>query len=508
MRMHFIRRALVTVCVLALTVMACTGGTEPGPAHDDASPLPAEAAQPEPTREEALLERYAEAFTGDLPEIRERRSLRVLVSYSKTNFFFDDGSMRGFEYELMRKYEKFLNADVRGLYRRTKVVFVPTPFDELLDALVAGRGDVAAAGLTVTPVRAARVAFTHPYIPEVREVLVLNDSAGDVQDLDDLSGRSVYVVAGSSYATHLFRLNREFASTGRPPIDVVEVDPDLATEDVLELVSAGVTGISVADQHIADAWAEVLDGVVVRGDIEIHAGGSIAWAVRKDNPKLLESLNAFVRKSRRGSLLGNVLFERYYEKSAWIGNPLDAENRGKLERLAGLFRKYGEEYGFDWLALAAQAYQESGLDQNKKSRAGAVGIMQIRPSTARDKHVDIHDIHNLESNIHAGTKYLDFLRSRYFDDSEIPGDAQIDFAWAAYNAGPAAINKARRRAAKERLDPNLWFGNVERIVARTVSSETVDYVSNVNKYYVAYKLQYAANQRRANQLSEALKGGD
>jgi len=501
---HSNRRALVAFCALALPVVACTGGAERGSAHDDASPFPETkreespapegATQPEPTREQALVERYAERFTGDLSAIRERRTLRVLVSYSKTNFFFHNGSMRGFEYELLRKYEKFLNQNVRGLYRRTKVVFVPTAFDELLDALDQGRGDVVAAGLTVTPARAARVAFTHPYIPEVREVLVLNGSVGDVQDADDLSGRSVYVVAGSSYATHLFRLNRGFANAGRPPIDVVEVDSDLATEDVLELVNAGVTDISVADEHIADAWAGVMPGIVVRHDIEIHKGGAIAWAVRKNNPGLLESLNAFVRKSRRGSLLGNVLFERYYERSEWIGNPLDKEARARLERLAGLFRKYGERYDFDWLALAAQAYQESGLDQNKKSRRGAVGIMQIRPSTAKDKHVDIQNVHELENNIHAGAKYLGFLRDRYFDDPEIPADAQIDFAWAAYNAGPAAINKARRRARRDGFDPNLW-------------SETVDYVGNVNKYYVAYKLQDAANRRRASQLSEALKEG-
>jgi membrane-bound lytic murein transglycosylase MltF len=191
------------------------------------------------------------------------------------------------------------------------------------------------------------------------------------------------------------------------------------TEDLLEMVNAGALKMTVADHHIAEAWAEVLPDIRIRDDLTIHSEGSIAWAVRKNSPRLLESLNTFVRKNKKGSLLGNVLFKRYYSASKWIGNPVSKAERAKLDTHIALFQKYADEFGFDWLALAAQAYQESGLDQSKKSGAGAVGVMQIKPSTAADKWVAVADIHLLENNIHAGTKYLAFLRDRYFDDPAI-----------------------------------------------------------------------------------------
>ncbi len=268
------------------------------------------------------------------------------------------------------------------------------------------------------------------------------------------------------------------------------------TEDLLEMVHAGALEATVADRHIAEAWAEVLPGIVVRGDLPIHAGGEIAWAVRRDNPELLASLNEFVRAHKRGTLLGNIFFKRYYAHSDWIKNPLVADERAKLERLIALFQKYGSEHGFDWLALAAQAYQESGLDQDKRSAAGAIGIMQLLPSTAADPAVAVSDIHLLENNIHAGAKYLAFLRDRYFDDPAIEPAARVDFAWAAYNAGPARIRKLREAAAERDLDPNRWFFHVEKIAAEEIGRETVDYVANINKYYLAYRLAYRARQDR------------
>ena len=492
-------------CALALTACrselpesggdpaAAAGLSSAAPGDSDESPPPDAAPVP------AVLERLARPFTGDLPEIRERRYLRVLVSYSKTNFFFDNGRPRGFEHELMSRYAKALNRSANRS-ERLHLVFVPTPFERLIEDLLRGRGDVAAAGLTVTPERAERVAFTEPYLPRVDEVVVMHRGAGALETLEDLAGRRVYVRAGSSYAGHLEKLSRGFAGAGRPPIEVIEADPDLATEDVLELVNAGVVELTVADRHLAAAWSEVLPEIVVRGDLAVHQGGAIAWAVRRENPELRASLDAFVRNNRKGSLFGNILFNRYYRGSKWIANPLTAAERAKLEELIAIFRKYAEQYGFDWLALAAQGYQESGLEQGRRSSAGAIGIMQIKPSTAADKNVGVADIHLLENNIHAGAKYLAFLRDRYFDDPAIEPAIRVDFAWAAYNAGPARVRRLRRTAAERGLDPDRWFYHVEQIAAEEIGRETVDYVANINKYYAAYRLQYASTQRRQQQL--------
>ena len=454
-----------------------------------------------PTRDEqALFRRINKPFKGDLPEIRKRKFIRVLVNYSKTNFFFAGGKPLGFEYELLNEYEKYLNKPPIEIQQKTKVVFLPVPFDQLLVALKEGRGDIAAAGLTITPGRKKHVAFTNPYIPDVREVVVANSDVKDINSVSDLSGQMVCVRGASSYVTHLKALNEQFIQQRRSPIKIMESDRYLVTEDILELVNAGVVSITVADQHVAEAWSEVLPDIVVRQDLKVNAGGKIAWAVRKENPELLSHLNAFIKKHRKGSILVNILFNRYYQNSEWIKNPILEKERKKLQNLIALFKKYANRYEFDWIAIAAQAYQESGLDHNKRSPNGAIGIMQVLPSTASDKSMNIKNIHLLENNIHAGVKYLHFLRDRYFSSPEIEPASMVSFSWAAYNAGPAKINRLRRIAKRRGFDPNKWFFHVEKIAAELMGRETVTYVANINKYYVAYRLYYEKNLQREKNI--------
>jgi len=450
--------------------------------------------------EQALFRRIDEPFKGDLTQIRERKLIRVLVSYSKTNFFFAGGKPRGFEYELLYEYEKYLNKPPMNIQQQTEMVFLPVPFDQLVVALQDGRGDIAAAGLTITPGRGKYATFTNPYIPDVREVVVVNSKVKDINTVSDLSGRMVYVRRASSYVTHLKSLSEQFVQQKRSPLKVVESNRYLVTEDILELVNAGVVSITVADQHIAELWSEVLSDIVVRQDLQVNSGGRIAWAVRKENPELLSHLNDFFKTHSKGSLLGNILFKRYYQNPKWITNPIAEQERKKLQNLISLFIKYANRYKFDWLAIAAQTYQESGLDHNKRSPSGAIGIMQVLPSTASDKSLNISDIHLLENNIHAGVKYLHFLRDRYFSSPEIQPASRVNFSWAAYNAGPAKINKLRSIAKQRGFDPNKWFFNVEKIAAELMGRETVTYVANINKYYVAYKLYYEKNLQREKSI--------
>jgi membrane-bound lytic murein transglycosylase MltF len=198
-----------------------------------------------------------------------------------------------------------------------------------------------------------------------------------------------------------------------------------------------------------------------------------------------------------------MLFKRYYRDTRWINNPLSKEEARKLEAFVALFRKYGERYDFDHLALMAQAYQESGLDHSKKSHRGAVGIMQLLPSTAADPNVNIGNLKKLENNIHAGTKYLAFIRDRYFNDAAINTENRLALSWAAYNAGPARVLKMRDKAEKMGLDPNIWFSNVELAAGKMTGRETVQYVANIYKYYVAYKLASQVTSTDAVPISGA-----
>lgn len=443
----------------------------------------------------AALARIEAKFTGDLPEITERKLLRVLISYSRSNYFVDFGQQHGFEYEVLRKYEEHLNQG-RKLDQKIIVVFIPVPLDRLLEDLVDGHGDIAAGGLTITADRKNMVAFARPYIPNVREVVVSGPDAPPLAGPESLAGRPVWVRSGSSYVEHLQQISARLEAAGGDPIEINQAPAYLTTEDLLEMVNAGVFPYAIADQHIAKAWATVLPEIRVHENVTIHTGGSIAWAVRPDNSKLAASLGEFVGTIKKGTLLGNIYFKRYFSDSKWISNPVSAADRKRLDELRGLFQKYGDMYDFDWLALAATGYQESRLDQSTRSSAGAVGVMQMRPSTAADQNVNVTPIDTVENNIHAGAKYLAFLRDRYFSDAEIPDKARFDFTLAAYNAGPARIAKLRRMATQQGYDPNLWFANVETIAAAEIGSETVTYVANINKYLMAYTHFYRDNLQR------------
>jgi len=449
--------------------------------------------------EDAIIELVKAPFKGDLDEIRKRRMLRVLVSYSRTRFFYDNGHARGFEPELLRAYEKALNKGLRH-NQQVKLIFIPVPFQNLLTALQEGKGDVAAAGLTITPARKKQVAFTTPYLPDVNEVIVHHRAVKDLQDVDALSGRTVYVRKNSSYVSHLKALNARLRERKIKPCLIEEAPVHIVTEDILDLVNAGVIPVTVADHHIAAAWHQVMPDIVVRQDLVIHGGGDIAWAVRQENPKLRAHLNQFITKNKKGSLLGNILYNRYYLNASGVRNPLQAKEREKLAGLIDLFQEYADRYDFEHLAVLAQAYQESRLENSKRSPSGALGIMQVLPSTAADKKINIKDIKKLENNLHAGIKYLHFLRKRYFSDPAISPANQVYFSWAAYNAGPAKINRIRRQAAKEGFDPNQWFFHVENIAAKVIGRETVTYVANINKYYVAYQLQYDLYGKRQKEI--------
>ena len=420
--------------------------------------------------------------------------------FSPTEFLLLNGKPHGFQYELMSQYEKFLNKGV-SRKERTQVIYVPLPLERLIPALREGEGDIIAAGLTVTPEREKLVAFAAPYLPQVDEIVVAHKTVEGLNGLEDLAGRTVHVMSGSTYAQHLRELSDRFEERDLAPIDVVEADGFLSTGDILEMVNAGIFEITVSDAHIAEVWGEALTEAALRADLKVHSGGLVGWAVRRENQELRDSLDAFMKSHKKGSKLGNILFRRYFENTTFVQNPLTDKEIEKFEKLKSLFRKYGDRYGVDWLASMAQGYQESGLDQKRRSKAGAVGIMQLLPSTAADPNVDIKGIDKPENNIHAGIKYTAFLRDRYFSDPEIDQEQRLAFAFAAYNLGPARVTRLRRQAEAMGFDPNRWFGNVEMVALAKVGREPVRYVGNIHEYYVAYRL----HERRLAEQADAAR---
>ena len=200
---------------------------------------------------------------------------------------------------------------------------------------------------------------------------------------------------------------------------------------------------------------------------------------------LLEILAEYLN---RLTAFGNTLVSRYLKNPQFIKNNRSAEGIQRFQQLAPLFRKYADQYQFPWLLVAAEAYQESALNHEARSPVGAIGVMQVMPTTAASSPVNIPDVTKVENNVQAGVKLLKFIRDDYFKDEPMDPVNKTLMTLAAYNAGPGRIKQCREMTVKMGLDPNLWFNNVEYAVAKRVGAETVTYVSNIYKYYVGYKL--------------------
>jgi membrane-bound lytic murein transglycosylase MltF len=445
-------------------------------------------------------------YTGDLDGIMKRRNIRVLTTFNRTNFFIHQGNKHGFEYSLLRDYEKKLNEGRGRRDLKVHMEFIPVPRDELIPRLLKGEGDIAAAGLTITSARLEKVDFTEPYLTGIDEVVVTGRGARNIAEIEDLSGKKVHVRKSSSYYESLRTLNGRLKEKGLDPVKIAHVAEGLETEDIFELVSAGTLDITVADSHLAQIWSGVQENLLVHEHLKVRSGGRIAWMVRKGSPRLKASLDGFIRTRRKGTKFGNIYFNRYYKDKKWVARPLAREERKRLEEYKGLFQKYSDMYDIPWLFTAAVAYQESGFDNSKRSAAGAVGIMQVLPSTAADKNVGVPDIEKLENNIHAGVKYLDFLRDRYFADEEIDELNKIHFVLASYNAGPGNVRKARGKAGAWSVDDSRWFKNVEVVTLRTVSPEPVQYVVNIHRYHLLFARYFKNLEERKALKTEQSRG--
>jgi membrane-bound lytic murein transglycosylase MltF len=428
-------------------------------------------------------------WTGDLDGMIERRYVRILCTFNRTNYFLDKAEQKGLTYEAGKAFETFLNKRAGMKTVKVHVAFIPVRHDKLFTSLAEGLGDIAASNLTITQEREKLATFAHPWIDDVREVLVLAPGQPPVLAVEDLSGREVHVRRSSSYYESLVALNEKFKAGGRKPVKIVEADPQFEENDLLEMANAALIPATIVDNHIADIWSKVFTDMQVVDHVAVRTGGRVAWAVRKNSPKLLDAINAFVDANPKGSAAFNIAFKKYFQNTKFVKDARSDEDVKRFRSMIANFQQYGNQYDFPWLLLAAQAYQESGINQDRVSSVGAVGVMQIKPSTAEGPPVFIKGVDkSAQRNIEAGTKYLRFIADQLGEEEGVDKINRGLFAFASYNAGPARIAGLRRKAAQRGLDPNKWFGNVEMVAAREIGQETVTYVANIYKYYVSYTL--------------------
>jgi membrane-bound lytic murein transglycosylase MltF len=424
--------------------------------------------------------------TDGLDSMIQRRRIRALVPYSSMHYFIDGTERSGLCYDAMRSFEEFLNARLQSKHK-IHIVFIPTAPGELFDKLEQGYGDLIAMGLTQTPYRSERFAFSSPIMSDSKEVIVSGPSSRLSLPSTTIGQEAIYVRASSSYYEHLQMINDSLQSAGLPNLNLRLIDESVNDEQLLAMINEGILPATLMEYNLATFWSKTMDKLTIHPELTLFSGGRVAYLMRKQNPALKQLVDAFVKQNKKGTLLGNILYNKYLQDTTYLTKAYTSEVRQRISQTRSLFLKYGEQYDLDWLLLAALAYQESKLNQAARSHAGAVGIMQVRPSTARDANIGINDVYQLEPNIHAGTKYLRFLIDNYFIHPEIDSLNAGLFALAAYNAGPFRVQKLRKEAQRQGLNPMLWFNHVELIAAQQIGRETVEYVSNIYKFYTSYR---------------------
>ena len=452
--------------------------------HDHAWALPPDAAELKAKLDEYLLERHVldapDEAARDWAAIKETGRLRMLTVNAPTTYYLWRGELLGYEYELARAFAKQHGLELE--------VVVAKDIAELLDWLVAGRGDFIAAGLTSTSEReAGGVRFTTRYL-EVRETFV---TAGEpVAALDDLAGRTVTVHPNSSYAATLAALAETHAEA---PAFQQAFAPH-ATQVLLDAVAAGELDVTLADSHRAELAATFHDNLALGFAL---APKGLAWAVAAENDALLAQLNAYIEAGYRGYDF-NVLRGKYFANERRMKRQRQHRVTGDaLSPYDDIVKPLSDAAGFDWRLVVAQMYQESGFNPNAVSFAGAQGLLQVLPRTAREVGEDPTLLADPAVGIRAGVRYMEWTRERF---PNLPIGEQLKFALAAYNAGAGHVQDGRRLARRLGLDGSLWFDNVEHAMLKLAEpeharasvygyvrgSEVVNYVREIHDRYRAY----------------------
>ena len=444
--------------------------------------------------------------TNDLDDMVKRRNIRAIVMINPVSFFYEQGQPKGGMYEAMEEFQRFVNQKLKVGNPGIKVSFLPVTPAQAEAALTEGMGDIIAQGIAITPEREKVVAFSTPILKGVTQVVLSGPDFGEVNTVADLSGKTVYVNPLTTYYAHLKNLNAELAKQGKAPINVREADKNLNDDDLIQMVHAGLLPATVTTSARAGLWSKVFDNLKSYPSVPIATNIDMAFAMRLNNPQFKQLVNEFIATHGQGTSFGNTLIRRYLQNTKWVTNATSQKDMEKFLQTVDIFKKYAAQYNFDYLMLAAQGYQESKLNQSERSPVGAVGIMQVQPKFAAASPISIPNVTQADPNIHAGAKMLRNIADTYFNDPKIDPMNRTLMVFASYNAGPNRIARLRKEAADMGLNPNVWFGNVELVAAKDIGQETVTYVGNIYKYYVAYKLALEQAEIRKKAKEDIGKG--
>lgn len=402
----------------------------------------------------------------DLPDIRERDTLRAITSYSSTSYFLYKGQPMGYEYELLERLAEHLDMELQ--------IVVADNLNQVFSMLHKGEGDLVAHGLTITKKRKQRVDFTehHTVTKQVlvqrkpenwRKMKLHNIEKQLIRSPIKLIGEPVTVRRNSSYFTRLQNLSEEIGGD----IDIREA-PGIETEELIKQVADGEIKYTVADQNIAAINKTYMPELDIETAISFPQ--RIAWAVRKSSPQLKETLNEWIRSMRKQTDY-YVIYNKYFKNQKAFATRARSEffskKGGRISEYDDLFINGADQVDWDWRLLAALSYQESQFNPKTESWAGARGLLQVMPRTA--KGYGITDLFNPEESVKAGVAHIKALQKHW---EKIPDSTErMKFVIGSYNAGQYHVEDARRLAEKYGADPDVWNDNVAEYLLKKAQEE-------------------------------------
>lgn len=414
-----------------------------------------------------------------LKQILEQKYIRFITTPSAFDYYIYQGQHKGFQYELAKKFVDHLNKKyLKKDPIKIRFEMVPMPFTKMIDALNAGRGEIIAANLTVTNKRKEKINFSR-FINKTQELIITRK-----ENLDkEVWHKKIATRKGTSFFEHVISWNK---NNPERFLGVDYADSDLEIENILELLAYGKYDYAFTDLHVFNLAKHIHPNLIPTRTQPFKETTKIAWGLRKNNEELLKELNSFIPQIRKGSLYGNIFHGKYFKDLELISQ---ARNTSQISQYDNLIKKYARKYNWDWRLLSALAFQESRFNADIINRWGAIGLFQIKQATANEPYIKIKKISglkNVENNIHAGIKYLTWLKKHFVKNAD--GEERIRLSLAAYNAGPGALVKAQKIALKLGLDPNIWYQNLEMAFVYQKKLEPVKYVSEISKRYLSYRL--------------------
>ena len=465
-----------------------------------------------------------EPIGRDLAGIKERGELVVLAPYNSTTYFLYRGEPLGYEYELLQAF-----AREQGVALKMKVV---TDRKSLYSMLNNGDGDLAASRLVPTEADKALVSFsrelyrTEPALvqqevpaaeakmPEAAKQALqpgpeeplpeeLELQARRIKRPAQLAGETVHLPEKSPYTATLIELSDEI--TGE--IHVVELGGKLGDETLAQKVASGEVEFTVMQTNVAELKEAEFKNLKVRPVVGRAHG--VAWAVRRNAPELLAGLNAWIEDKQNGTLFDRLYRKYFIDRKSHrerAGSQFLASKTGKLCEYDELLKRYAADVGWDWRLLAAQAYQESRFKPQARSWAGATGLLQLMPRTA--KEFGVTDSNDPEQNVQGAVRFLKWLTNHW--DGRIEDEVErLKFILASYNTGAGHVEDAQRLAEKYDGDPERWehvsYWLLQKSSQQYSSDpvvkfgycrglEPVQYVSSILERFEHYK-QMAATRR-------------